>query len=333
MKKNTTSFVAVLFLFIGNQAYAQNGKVGINTTTPGNTLEIKHGTAGNSGLRFTNLTSTTTPIENPSIGVLALNADGDVIYVNDAVQGIPINKLLAATTTNTIENNNFAQAWNWSSASTQTPLSLSGNALTTGNLLYLEGTNTLTSGSLLNLTGKVTTATTNGLLNIKNTEASNTGKVITIQVNNTAGSGLNVYANGNVGINTNNPLFTTPTNTGANVPTFGVDGTVNASNYIAPVQTITGAAPTWDLSKGPTGKWALQAGANTLKISNVKTGMYGVIILTNQGTSTLTLPTGSKVINGGLGAPNLTQTAGAVDILSFLYDGINFWWTIGNNYN
>jgi hypothetical protein len=34
------------------------GDLGIGTSTPANKLEIKHGTAGNSGLRFTNLNST-----------------------------------------------------------------------------------------------------------------------------------------------------------------------------------------------------------------------------------------------------------------------------------
>ena len=37
----------------------EDQKVGIGTSTPGNKLEITHGTAGNSGLRFTNLTSST----------------------------------------------------------------------------------------------------------------------------------------------------------------------------------------------------------------------------------------------------------------------------------
>jgi len=55
-----------------------NGNVGIGTNTPNNKLEITHGTAGNSGLRFTNLTSASTP----SLGsnFLSLDASGNVIY-------------------------------------------------------------------------------------------------------------------------------------------------------------------------------------------------------------------------------------------------------------
>jgi len=51
-----------------------NGNVGINTTNPQNKLEITQGTAGNSGLRFTNL---------PNAGILATNSSGDVIIGTD----------------------------------------------------------------------------------------------------------------------------------------------------------------------------------------------------------------------------------------------------------
>lgn len=50
-------------------------KVGINTTTPANKLEITQGTAGNSGLRFTNL---------PNASALGTSSLGDVIPVTAA---------------------------------------------------------------------------------------------------------------------------------------------------------------------------------------------------------------------------------------------------------
>ncbi len=57
----------------GTNNYAaifENGNVGIGTITPQNKLEITQGTAGNSGLRLTNLTSA---------ALLATNASGDVV--------------------------------------------------------------------------------------------------------------------------------------------------------------------------------------------------------------------------------------------------------------
>ena len=58
-----------------------NGRVGINTTTPGNTLELT-GAANSSGLRFTNLKSSTNSSLQPfggGIKALAVNSSGDVV--------------------------------------------------------------------------------------------------------------------------------------------------------------------------------------------------------------------------------------------------------------
>ena len=69
------------------QAVIKNtGLIGFNTNTPNNELEITsrattpYGLSG-SGLRFTNMTSANTPIANPGLGVLSVDANGDVIYV------------------------------------------------------------------------------------------------------------------------------------------------------------------------------------------------------------------------------------------------------------
>lgn len=56
------------------------GKVGIGTATPANKVEITSGTSGNSGLRFTNLTSTFTNVTvQPGNKFLSVNSQGDVV--------------------------------------------------------------------------------------------------------------------------------------------------------------------------------------------------------------------------------------------------------------
>jgi hypothetical protein len=100
--------------------------------------------------------------------------------------------ITGATATNTIDNTNFAQNWNWSSATTQSPMSLSANANTTGSLLNL-----LTSSASFN--------SISGLINVANTGPSTSGILARFQSNSTAGSGLTVLANGNVGIGTVSP--------------------------------------------------------------------------------------------------------------------------------
>jgi hypothetical protein len=137
----------------------------------------------------------------------------------------------------------------------------------------------------------------------------------------------NVYLMGNVSLGKS-------TSTSLKLEVAGqikADSSITALNYASTVQALASGA--WDLNKGANASWNLSAGANTLTISNVKAGMYGLIKLVNSGTSTLNLPGSSKVINGGAGQVTLTQTAGAVDIMTFYYDGNFYYWTIGYNYN
>jgi len=123
--------------------------------------------------------------------VLSTNGSGVTSWVAPS-SGVALSALTAATGTNTIDNLNFAQIWNWSTATTQIPLSISANALTTGSLIQA----TTSNGSV---------NSTNGLLYVGNTGASTSGTVARVQSNSTAGSGLTVLANGNVGIGTTTP--------------------------------------------------------------------------------------------------------------------------------
>lgn len=98
-----------------------------------------------------------------------------------------------ATSANTIDNANFAQTWNWSTATTQTPMTVSSNALTTGTALRVSTTSASLNSSA-------------GLVNVSNTGTSSNGVLARFQSNSTAGSGLTILANGLVGIGTTAPL-------------------------------------------------------------------------------------------------------------------------------
>jgi hypothetical protein len=104
-----------------------------------------------------------------------------------------LSSLTAATATNTIDNTANAQTWNWSTATTQTPLSMNFDGLTTG------------TGLALATTGAAALNSTDGLFSVKNTSALTNGKLAIFQANSTAGSGLNILTNGNVGIGTASP--------------------------------------------------------------------------------------------------------------------------------
>ena len=120
---------------------------------------------------------------------------------------------------------------------------------------------------------------------------------------------------------------------------------------------ITGVTPkanggtgnsTWDyatLTDGATVTWTVAGlvnnavvtlgGNRTLAFSGLVNGMSGTLIVKQDatGSRSLTLPAGSKVINGGSGAITLSTTANAIDILTWTYDGTNTYWTFGKNYN
>jgi hypothetical protein len=138
---------------------------------------------------------------NPSTAV-SLIWDGSA-WVQNGSQSVPLSSLTAATATNTINNANFVQEWDWSTAATESPLTLTANALTTGSGL------TLTSSS----TGF---ASSKGLLYVGNTSTATAGTVARVQSNSTAGSGLTVLANGNVGIGIATPKATLQ-NTGSTI--------------------------------------------------------------------------------------------------------------------
>lgn len=181
--------------------------------------------------------------------VLSTDGTGGLAWSTPA-SGAAFSALTAATATNTIDNLNFAQTWNWSTATTQNPMTISANTLSTGSILRL----TTSNGSV---------NSTNGLLYVANTGSSTNGKIVRIQSNSTSGSGLTVLANGNVGIGTSTPghllnlsapmpeLRVQSTNSslmgsfdlandGADMLSFRLQGTAATGNYLGVQQAGMG---------------------------------------------------------------------------------------------
>lgn len=109
------------------------------------------------------------------------------------------------------------------------------------------------------------------------------------------------------------------------------DLVVSAHAWVAPafVALTDGATITWDTGGYATSHASVTLGGNrTLAISNAVAGASGILIVKQDatGSRTLTLPSGSKVVGGAL---TLSTTANAYDVLSFVYDGTNYWWTYG----
>jgi trimeric autotransporter adhesin len=99
---NASSATASNELNIGNWIYGTGGSIGIGAASPENKLQITHGTSGNSGLRFTNLTSASTAAAS-SGKVLSVDANGDVVLEQAS---IPSHWGISVLDANTIINNN-----------------------------------------------------------------------------------------------------------------------------------------------------------------------------------------------------------------------------------
>ena len=99
---NASSATASNELNIGNWIYGAGGNIGIGAASPGNKLQITHGTSGNSGLRFTNLTSSSTAATS-SGKVLSVNSSGDVVLEQASVSS---QWGVSGLDANTIINNN-----------------------------------------------------------------------------------------------------------------------------------------------------------------------------------------------------------------------------------
>jgi plastocyanin len=104
----------------------------------------------------------------------------------------------------------------------------------------------------------------------------------------------------------------------------------------ATVTLTDGATITWATAGARQNNAKVTLGGNrTLDITSEVDGATGTLYVKQDatGSRTLTLPAGSKVINNGSGAVTLSTGANKTDILTWIYDGANFFWTIGKDYS
>lgn len=100
-------------------------------------------------------------------------------------------------------------------------------------------------------------------------------------------------------------------------------------------QTLTDAPTiTFDVTISKNAQVTL-GGNRTLTFAGIQPGEYYTLLVIQDGTGarSLVLPAECKVINGGAGTVILTEAAGALDLLTFYYDGTNYFLCYGINYN
>ncbi len=321
---SSTNIAAYLSASGGTNNYAlviPSGNVGIGTTTPTSVLHVNgasrfsggnltidtsaSGTAGSllfynpartfttsikAGAQGANL-SYTWPTSAPSAGqFLQSDASGNMSW-QSASTSTAISALTAATATNSINNVDYAQTWQWNSLSSNSALTLSSTstaAASNGQKMLnisLSGANSTTTQSTY---GLYLTNTHTG------TSSTNVGAYIS------ASGGTNNYAllipSGNVGIGTSTPTATLHVNgserlSGGNLSIdTSASGTAGQLQFYNPARTFT---------------TSFKAGANTGNVTYTlptADGSSGQMLSTN-GSGTLSWASAGATITYGVNSP------------------------------
>jgi len=106
------------------------------------------------------------------------------------------------------------------------------------------------------------------------------------------------------------------------------DNTINFisnNDNFSTLNSTSGTNIVWDYSLNKNYEIVLE-GNSTLSIININNGDKGTLIINQLGNYTLNLPVNSLVENNGSGSVTLTGTLNAIDILEFVYNGVNIFW-------
>jgi hypothetical protein len=208
-----------------------------------------------------------------------------------ASTGVAFNVLTNAVATGVLDNTNFAQTWNWSTAATETALALNMNALTSGNGLAISSTNTGTTGNLLSVTSASTGAFTDGGVRFNFTgahtgngvqvdSATLTGNAFAINANSlTTGSALSITSSYGAGNSTNGLLRVANTSAVTNGVIFRAQSNSTTGSGLTVLANgnvgIGTSSPTYgfDMSKSSSGSWIARF------VNSANTANDGVLML------------------------------------------------------
>lgn len=309
------------------------GNVGIGTTSPNNKVEIASGTNGNSGLRFTNLTSNYNPaVSQVSNRFLTVNQNGDVV----------LNKMI-----NAVENNILSSSANLMTSNV--------NSISSSAAIINSISNAVNNNQLITTVNGVASAPVN-LPDISGLDNSTTNELQTLS-----------QSGNTITLSNGGGSFTIPSFTDTDGQSLALTGnTLSISNgnsvtlppHVDIPQTISQTGNTVTLSNGggsftmptlnDTDEQTLSIQGNTLTISNgnsVQLPVHGqqnitqngAIVTLSNGGGSITLQSaivtpGNNVSILGNGSAGTPYVVSATDTSLYADNGnINAATTIGGN--
>lgn len=116
--------------------------------------------------------------------------------------------------------------------------------------------------------------------------------------------------------------------------TWFKDETIPVANVNIGEQALTPAASVnWDFDNGNNATLVIDQNS-TLSISNMAVGMFGILVITQDGTGgwSITLPAGALVAYDGAGVLELSAAAGAIDTIQVFRTTAGYLFNINTNY-
>lgn len=267
------------------------------------------------------------------------------LSLGSTVNAAALSSLSAATATNTFDSLNFAQTWNWSTASTQNPFSFNFNGLTSGSGLRILSSATGLTGNLASITlSGNNSGNTGNLLLLTQSGASSAAIPLNIS-NSGTGNSLKITSGtvpfvitslGKVGVANSSPsALVTLGTAGTTAGTISLAGLTSGTitlqvPSVAGSTTITFPATTGTvITTGDsgtvtnsmlTGSIAASKliGTDIATVGTVTTGTWNgsTIPVTYGGTGATTLTSHGVLIGNGTGAVNATSAGTAGQVLT-----------------